>query len=442
MVKATDIDNPTRRQVLATMVAVQLLATCFTLPPAPECCSLPTAFYYDRSDSEVRPPARALTSSLRLHLQYRDSPAFGHTARDSSFALAWPGLHDVPSHEEQLAERVSRRRRRRMLEGSREQGTLRNGGTLWSHDASEEEEGRVTKRETSRHSRSSSSTGPEMRTPPGAWSPRYTPRAPVSRRKRLARRLTTTFESLLSNSRTNGARHSFRYQNPLPVKTQQSTHIWSFQPIIRSEDHPVFIQPIKDHVIRRWKALRTLSPSLSSSSNAGSGRSRQSHRFHRTAEIWNAEPTIPVGMCRRTSESPASNTEAIPMITPTSAAEAGQERTNTCLFSDVRWCAGRSSGFDDVLGRPVSPLTREPGAAHEDDDGTSPSLEAVTSHQPVSFAARAHRSSTVDTVLVSSRPSISNQTYMPPNSAAVVSGACGAAGDDMPDLRLGQLHFL
>ena len=48
-------------------------------------------------------------------------------------------------------------------------------------------------------------------------------------------------------------------------------HRWSFQPVLQSEDHPVYIQPVKEHIIRRWKTFRPTSRNVAST--AGSEKS-------------------------------------------------------------------------------------------------------------------------------------------------------------------------
>ena len=52
-----------------------------------------------------------LVTSLRLHSQYRFSPAAGWHARESSESSSWPGLYGGPSLEEKAAEVASLRRR-------------------------------------------------------------------------------------------------------------------------------------------------------------------------------------------------------------------------------------------------------------------------------------------------------------------------------------------
>ncbi|KAF2729014.1 hypothetical protein EJ04DRAFT_556388 [Polyplosphaeria fusca] len=83
-------------------VALQLLASCFTLSAASTADSLPL--------SQQRKGAEIMTS-LRMHSQYRFSPAAGHHARPPSETSSWPGLYTGPSIEDTLADVASQARR-------------------------------------------------------------------------------------------------------------------------------------------------------------------------------------------------------------------------------------------------------------------------------------------------------------------------------------------
>ena len=111
-----NIRGSDRFQAFTTMIAVQLLATCFTLPPESERCPRPPASYYDRSCPIGPSSDPRLISSLRLHTHFRNSPALGHNARNSSPALAWPGCRNSRLLEDRLAEEISRQRRIQQLE--------------------------------------------------------------------------------------------------------------------------------------------------------------------------------------------------------------------------------------------------------------------------------------------------------------------------------------
>ena len=83
-------------------IALQLLASCYTLLPASSASQLPLF----RQKTEAKP-----VTALRLHSQHRFEPAAGHHARASSEAASWLGLHTAPTPEDLLAEAVSLQRR-------------------------------------------------------------------------------------------------------------------------------------------------------------------------------------------------------------------------------------------------------------------------------------------------------------------------------------------
>ncbi|KAF2268411.1 hypothetical protein CC78DRAFT_367905 [Lojkania enalia] len=86
---------------LLYFIALQLLASCYTVIPASNADSLPIC--RQRRTKE-------LVTSLRLHSRYRFSPASGHSARPPSEASSWPGLYAGPTLEDRLADTVSNQR--------------------------------------------------------------------------------------------------------------------------------------------------------------------------------------------------------------------------------------------------------------------------------------------------------------------------------------------
>lgn len=80
------------------LIALQLLASCYTLMPGSSAECLPI---FEQTDCTV-------LSALRLHLRYRSYPAAGHHARNTSETSVWPGLYRGPSLEERFAETRSR----------------------------------------------------------------------------------------------------------------------------------------------------------------------------------------------------------------------------------------------------------------------------------------------------------------------------------------------
>jgi hypothetical protein len=95
-------DDSQRFDALLYFIVVQLLASCYTLQNASSANNYP--LFQQRKS--VR-----LVTSLRLHSQYRFSPAAGWHARESSQSSSWPGLYTGPSLEEKVAEEASLRRR-------------------------------------------------------------------------------------------------------------------------------------------------------------------------------------------------------------------------------------------------------------------------------------------------------------------------------------------
>lgn len=51
-------------------------------------------------------------------------------------------------------------------------------------------------------------------------------------------------------------------------------HRWSLEPVLRSESHPVFVQPVKDYVMKRWRVFRSRSRNhfQTSASSEGAGK--------------------------------------------------------------------------------------------------------------------------------------------------------------------------
>ncbi|KAH8665723.1 hypothetical protein BGZ60DRAFT_377924, partial [Tricladium varicosporioides] len=83
------LTDPNNENAIAHMVAVQLLGSCFTLPP--ECViDIPPPNYttLEKYETSSLPDPRMI-SSLRLHTQFRYSPCFGHEARNPSPIHSW-----------------------------------------------------------------------------------------------------------------------------------------------------------------------------------------------------------------------------------------------------------------------------------------------------------------------------------------------------------------
>jgi hypothetical protein len=91
-------------ELLIHAIALQLLASCYTMLPATSACHLP--LFQQRN----RPTP---VTALRLHTQYRFEPAAGHHARSCSEAAPWPGLYTGPASEDKATEVVTLQQRQR-----------------------------------------------------------------------------------------------------------------------------------------------------------------------------------------------------------------------------------------------------------------------------------------------------------------------------------------
>ena len=202
-----------------------------------------------------------LVTSLKQHTQWKHSPAFGHQARNSSTASLWPQRDDALSREALLAEQVSLNRR---LRRQREDGDSRNGAN------------------TERR-RQSQPTGKDAKRFP--FLPSRCPRHlrtsdPASSHQHLQGHFSPQSGLSSSSGRV-------KHKNALKIirglrrrKISDEGQRWIFEPFLRSENHPVFVQPIKDYVMTRCGVScyrsRNLSPSLTLN---GSPKTRPDNQF-------------------------------------------------------------------------------------------------------------------------------------------------------------------
>ncbi|KAI9881196.1 MAG: hypothetical protein M1830_007174 [Pleopsidium flavum] len=456
LASVTALDDPDRIQVLITMVAVQLLATCFTLPPEPERCSLPSAFHYNRAYKKVESSDPRLISSLKLHTQHRDAPAFGHNARNPSFALVWPDLCSEPSREERLAEEISKRRRLRQtqIEGHNQEASRNSRRSRSERLSAEMEDYTFAPRARWRRYRSSTEVTSIRKAPfqrpkidrifghPTRFGGEST--LPLQSPSRTTRPRPSWSSSMVSIA---GIRN--RYHN-----SAEYTHRWSLQPILRFEAHPIFIQPVKDHVVRRWRAFKSRSTSRSSTSTSDDSFSRRNRRWTRAPEITSVES--PLARSRQPTETLTSRQEAsrlsvpTPDATPLSLITFPESDESSSSFLTLPEPSTTHPTGPMTSPHPLSPLVTVPEAYRREENPTFANHEpssyfppvATTSHASVtierSFKRRLERSSTVGTTLFS--PPIIAQAS--PNSEKVASEGAGSSGSSSTGLGIGQLHFL
>lgn len=240
---------------LAHLVAIQLLGSCFTLPPDHNGMLLPDYTSYDLNGSENSPDPR-LISSLRLHTHFRYSPCFGHQARNTSPVQLWSGAYDGPSPNTSplpmttgfqtpvigtsgsRPRRCGSRRPLNVTEGSESNCSLEN-----------QAEDYVNSFEKCNLDPTASVT---------AWY----------RRQGIdddnARRMILTYipgESGARRQQPKAVQIDGDMDIPQGYRGVQSSPRtpktnYSLQPVIRSEPHHVFVQPVRELVVKRWRTFR------------------------------------------------------------------------------------------------------------------------------------------------------------------------------------------
>lgn len=256
--------DPSTVHDLAHLIAVQLLGACFTLPPDSITAVTPEYTRNEDGVSVLRDPQ--LISSLRMHTHFRYSPSFGHQARNTSPVQVWPGRYDGPKSSSSPVRSNTgsstpnigtsspcyrRPRLHRALHNTE--------GSETRHDRDDDDEDYIRtccnnneldptvgacawyRREGVHDSNKRSFTLPHM---PGATSRRHPTHTPEPSREE---------HSVLHPTGSRAAKTNYR-----------------LQPVIRSEPHHVFIQPVRELVVKRWRNFRRrFSGSLHSSLPAG-----------------------------------------------------------------------------------------------------------------------------------------------------------------------------
>ena len=290
----------TARRLLATAVALHLLTTCYTLPPRQQSHLFPKDISFrDRCSRRTNLDVR-LMSSLRSQSKYARSPAFGHHARNSSLISLRTALDIVPPIEQRLALQVSRIKRRRGQRGQKReiQQCLRRGQL--STDTSESEltkipdtRSRLSAHQGSGYDRVKASmpalksfirTSSRYRT---CRKTRHVPEPPhAESQTRLDEPEVVSFDEWRRKGSASSGHHDFGH-DPSARRSVRS--------FLRYESHSVFIQPVKDYVLRRWKEW--FSPSLHNNYSANKAdhsdarRTKKKVRLGRAHNIGEA-PTV------------------------------------------------------------------------------------------------------------------------------------------------------
>jgi hypothetical protein len=240
---------------LAHLVAVQLLSSCFTLPPDQE--GLPPDFNSYNLNGRPNSPDPRLISSLKMHTHFRYSPSFGHQPRNTSPVQLWSRCYDGPSPLSSplctaaglqtpiIGTSSSPPRRRRAHRPLNV--TESSANWCWLENQSED------------HLRTA---GKDYLDPTASASAWY-------RRQGIddinARPMTLPYLPSQSPARKQGPSspqsdddidpERYRGVQSCPRSRSPKTN-YRLQPFIRSEPHHVFVQPVKELVVKRWNRFR------------------------------------------------------------------------------------------------------------------------------------------------------------------------------------------
>jgi hypothetical protein len=320
----TDVVDATASTDTLSRIAVQLLASCYT--PLQTHATLPSTFYTRRPVSTPPSPQR-MQSSLRMHSHYRLSPSSGYHARDTSPAPSWPAVSANQLPEEQLVEESSTVRRRKQCahvtgteqnfrvafdEGMRlptgrldhqssshqssrscqEVGIteIAQGTLEWSGDGTSPEDSDERKEEENNSGDSVNHSGSNVksrkilvfknplrkRDPASASryetedvgaSSEFSPASSSSSSRQTAVGLNKRKATPIAGQRSHPTKH-------YPSRTRKQSlrsRRWSFKPVIRSEPHPLFIQPVKDYEIQRYQGSSRGKRKARKTTTAGTG---------------------------------------------------------------------------------------------------------------------------------------------------------------------------
>jgi hypothetical protein len=245
---------------MAHMVAVQLLGSCFTLPNESAQMHPKSVVPGVYSNKIVSDPQ--MISSLRLHSQYRYSPSFGHEARNPSPVQLWHGLYDgTPSPPAETLEVIP-------WESANDDFNYGKGKNRRVPDNSEvsnssfaiDNEDYVPRRNT---------IDRDINAVTKAWYRRNSLRQAVSRSLTLPVLPEDGKVFGIGRGRSKNARKRTEDMMASPDESTQSSTRASWgsikqpresgfrlQPVLRSEPHPVFVQPVKELVVKRWRTFR------------------------------------------------------------------------------------------------------------------------------------------------------------------------------------------
>jgi hypothetical protein len=295
------LQNYSTVEDLAQLIAVQLLGACFTLPLGSATGSTFPAFHEHETllPYELQDPQ--LISSLRMHTHFHYSPSFGHQARNTSPAHLSADVFDGPSEICSPSSRrcPSDRTSSHFCSGS----SISTSGspTLTSdqntrqrhfHRAlhvTEESESNCASRDHAAYNRRLSASHEDLPLTDNTTT-RYHPKGVRNSERNKIKSSRLPGRPSLSNPVTTNGYKSVSITRPHPSGSQTSatspslalspselknfarpwsglrrgkdswqsspTKHYSLQPTIRSEPHRLFVQPVRELVVKRWHTFR------------------------------------------------------------------------------------------------------------------------------------------------------------------------------------------
>lgn len=271
------LPDTTRLHDLAYLIAIQLLSACFTLPPEHIPETAPSSYHYYTPRFEQLPDPE-LISVLRMHSHFRFTPSFGHNARNNSMANnLWAHFRDgrctpaaiasLPAKSIKSSTQKSRRRVRRILNTTEASDTEKES-PLWMHDGSgdlgeipmsatntawsrrkgvKDENGQELKLDPQEQKRISISMPPSSDLTTKSYN---SPNKSIYTHRHGSRDSGNQFKTGhdTKSNEANGQRTLKQQAGGNDSKSLESQ--------IRSEPHPVFVQPVKELVVKRWRTFR------------------------------------------------------------------------------------------------------------------------------------------------------------------------------------------
>ncbi len=287
-------------QELAFLIAVQLLGACFTLPVE----EFSTRRSQVTFDSSPEFPDSRLISSLRMHTSYRWSPAFGHEQRTTSpeypisntddLTLRYtPGLTEGSPDIEDSGTQKGKRKRHRARHVTPAETTDQERWEEAFGNAYEQLPAPALETPTlgTLNSRRRNLQGGVRHLQVPGRVVRSAPQTPL----RPYRALPLASHVVHRDTRT-------REEYPFPITGMPDELInrgrFTLQPHLRSEPHPVFVQPVKELVVKRWRTFKRRFGNSLSHGNPDMGMTTATFTEEYTTSTW-APATPPVAGIRR-----------------------------------------------------------------------------------------------------------------------------------------------